>query len=62
MNILLKTISYVALAGTIVPALLVFSGNMDFQTNKNIMVISMVVWFVSAPFWINKKSDEAGNA
>ncbi len=58
MNIILKIISYLALAGTIVPALLVFSGDMDLQTNKNIMAISMVVWFVTAPLWINKKSDE----
>ena len=59
MNIILKIISYLALAGTIVPALLVFSGSMDLQANKNIMAISMVVWFVTAPLWINKKSDDA---
>jgi hypothetical protein len=54
----LKIISYLALTGTIIPALLVFFGQMDIQTNKNIMAVSMVVWFVSAPFWINKKTDE----
>lgn len=54
----LKIISYLALAGTIMPSLLVFFSEMDIQTNKNIMAVSMVVWFVSAPFWINKKTDE----
>lgn len=54
----LKIISYLSLAGTIIPSLLVFFGDMDIQTNKNIMAVSMVVWFVSVPFWINKKADE----
>jgi len=55
---LLKIISYLALAGTIIPSLLVFFGDMDIQTNKNIMTISMLVWFVAAPFWINKGANE----
>lgn len=58
-SIILKTISYLALAGTIIPALLVFFGDLELQTNKNIMAISMVVWFFTAPFWINKKEKEA---
>jgi len=57
--IILKIVSYLALAGTIVPALLVFFGDLDLQTNKNIMTFSMIVWFLTAPFWINKKSEEA---
>ncbi len=56
--IVLKIISYLALAGTIIPSLLVFFGDMDIQTNKNIMTISMLVWFVVAPFWINKNANE----
>jgi hypothetical protein len=31
---------------------------MELQANKNIMAVSMVVWFVTAPLWINKKSEE----
>ena len=58
-NIILKIISYLALAGTIIPSILVFTGSMNIQTNKTIMGISMVVWFITAPFWINKKSEEA---
>ena len=58
-SITLKIISYLALAGTIIPSILVFFGDLDLQLNKNIMAVSMVVWFVTAPFWINKKSEEA---
>jgi len=48
-----------ALAGTIAPSILVFFGDMDLQTNKNIMTISMIVWFATVPFWINKKVGES---
>ncbi len=57
-SLILKIISYLALAGTIIPSMLVFFGDMDLQTNKNIMTISMIIWFVTVPFWINKKVDE----
>lgn len=57
-SITLKIISYLALAGTIIPSLMVFFGDMDLQLNKNIMVISMIIWFVTAPLWINNKADE----
>ena len=57
-SLILKIISYLALAGTIIPSMLVFFGEMDLQTNKNIMTISMIIWFVTVPFWINKKVDE----
>ena len=57
---ILKFVSFLALAGTIIPSMLVFFGDMDLQTNKTIMAISMVVWFATVPFWINKNvsSDE----
>ena len=57
-SIILKFISFLALAGTIIPSILVFFGDMALQTNKNIMAISMIIWFVTVPFWINKKGAE----
>ncbi len=59
--VILKFISYLALAGTIIPSMLVFFGDMSLQTNKIIMAISMVVWFVTVPFWINKKAETMGD-
>ncbi|MDZ7608011.1 MAG: hypothetical protein U5K79_21085 [Cyclobacteriaceae bacterium] len=53
---ILKTISYLALIATIVPAVLVFSQKMDNDTNKTIMAVAMLAWFATAPFWINKKA------
>ena len=60
-SILLKIVSYSALAGTIIPSLMVFFGDMDLQLNKTIMTVSMIAWFVTAPFWINKKSAETAD-
>ncbi len=58
MKTLLKILSYLALAGTIVPSIMVFMEKMDIDTNKNIMTVSMVLWFITAPFWVNKKAEE----
>lgn len=50
---IVKIISFLSLAGTIIPSFLVFFGELDNQSNKLIMAISMVLWFFTAPFWIN---------
>lgn len=47
-----------ALAGTIVPSSVVFMGGLVIQQSKWIMAVFMVLWLLSAPFWINKKSVE----
>ncbi len=56
--LVLKIISYLALAGTIIPSIMVFYGDMQLQANKNIMAIAMVVWFATVPFWINRSSEK----
>ena len=56
MKTILKSISYIALAATVLPSILVFAGTIELETHKWIMVIGMVVWFVTAPFSIKKKS------
>lgn len=57
MKILLIIISCIGLAMSIVPSVLVFLGKMDMQTNTTLMAIGMVLWFGTAPFWINSKAD-----
>ena len=56
MKIILSSISYIALLGTVIPSILVFIGTIELETHKWIMLIGMVVWFVTAPFSIKKKS------
>jgi hypothetical protein len=56
MKILMKIGSFLSLALTIVPSILFFVGDLELSLMKWYMGISMVLWFVTAPFWINKPS------
>lgn len=55
MKLIYKIISGIGLALTIVPSLLVFTGQMDFQTNKTLILVGTILWFVTAPLCIGKE-------
>lgn len=57
MKSLIKIISFIALAVTLVPSFLVFKGIISPELSKTLMLIGTIVWFVSASFWMNS-SDE----
>lgn len=61
MKSLLKIISFIALAVTLVPSFLVFKGIISPELSKSLMLIGTIVWFVSASFWMNT-SDEKEEA
>ena len=50
----LKIISLVGLALTLIPSILVFTGSIDLDSGKILMFIGTLVWFVSAPSYMNK--------
>ena len=54
MKLLIKSISYIGLGLTLIPSLLVFAGNISFDSSKMLMFIGTIIWFVSAPSWMNK--------
>ena len=54
MKKLLPAISFAGLALVIVPACLYLAGFADKPQMKTLMLISTVLWFVSAPLWIGK--------
>lgn len=56
MKTLTKLISVIGLGLTIVPAFLVFFQKITLQRHYNLMLIGTILWFISAPFWMNKKS------
>ena len=56
MKILIKIGSFVSLVLTIVPSLIFFTGGLELSQLKIYMGVGMVLWFVTAPFWINKSS------
>ena len=55
MKNLLKLVSAVGLVLTIVPAFLVFSGSITWDGHANLMLAGMILWFVTAPFWMKKE-------
>jgi hypothetical protein len=57
MKYLFIVLSILGLILSIVPSLLFFLGSMDLDSMKLWMGIGMVIWMVTAPFWINKKED-----
>jgi hypothetical protein len=51
---LLKVLSFLGLAGTLVPSLLVFSGWITLETYKTVMLAGTLLFLATAPWWINK--------
>lgn len=47
-----KVLGLLSLAGTIVPPLLFLAHAMSEGSMKAIMLVSAVVWFVTAPLWM----------
>lgn len=52
MKILARTCGLAALAGTIVPPALFLAKALPLEAVKQIMLVSTVVWFAAAPFWM----------
>lgn len=52
----MKLLSFIGLLMSILPSILFFLGEMEMGSMKLWMGIGMVVWMISAPFWINKAS------
>jgi len=55
MTFVLKVTSYLGLGLTLIPAFLVFTGVLTWNTHAFLMIVGTVLWFVSAPFWIKEK-------
>lgn len=62
MKSILKLISYLGLALTVVPSLLVFNGLIELRTHYILMGIGMFLWFGTAPFWMQPTSLEDDEA
>lgn len=54
MKSLLIILSMLGLLITIVPPILMFLGKIELEDMKTFMGLGMLIWFVTAPFWINK--------
>ncbi len=50
----LKLISLIGLGLTLFPSFFVFYGVIELDPNKNLMILGTILWFITAPFWMNK--------
>ena len=57
MKLLVKFISYVGLGLTLIPSFLVFTGGISLDSGKMLALIGTIIWFVSAPSWMNKAEE-----
>ncbi len=51
---IIRPISYIGLALTLLPCFFVFSGHLDLDSYKKIILAGTAIWIFTAPFWINK--------
>lgn len=54
----LKTLSYIGLILTIVPAFLVFMQVLNVDAYKKLTLAGTLIWFVTSPFWINTSKED----
>ena len=55
MRKILQILSVIGLIVTIAPSFFVFYGIITLDMSKLLMVFGTLLWFGSAPFWMNKK-------
>lgn len=58
MKKLLILVSVCSLLLSVIPSFLVFFNIITQEMNKNLMLIGTFGWFLTAPYWMNKKADE----
>ncbi|MEM9829643.1 MAG: hypothetical protein AAF944_03350 [Bacteroidota bacterium] len=56
MKLLLQLSSTLGLLLTIIPSLLYFTGYVPLSVQQHLMLAGTVLWFATAPFWMNKKT------
>lgn len=57
MKNVLKIGSYLGLILTIIPPLLFFYGKLELKTMNLLLGIGMILWMITAPFWINEAKE-----
>ena len=53
-----RLVSWLALAGTIVPPLLFVKDQITLDQSKLWMLVATVVWFASAPLWMDRRAEK----
>lgn len=54
--IIYRTLSFLGLLLTILPSILVFLRLIGLPASKTLMLLGTLLWFSTAPLWLNKRS------
>lgn len=54
MRTVAQIFSWIALAGTLAPALAYLTGSLTLEAVKVWMLVSTLVWFGTVPFWMDR--------
>ncbi len=52
----LQLVSWLALAGIVVPPILYFTGGLTHEAVKTVTLVATILWFAATPFWMNDRS------
>jgi len=55
MKTISQIISWLALAGVVLPSVLFYLGSLEQESMKGIMLIATIVWFIFTPVWMEKE-------
>jgi hypothetical protein len=58
MKMLAKIISGIAIVGLLCAPLLFYNNRISQNQTNEILLISSIIWFLSAPFWMEVKTKE----
>ena len=53
-----QIISYLALAATLLPAVLFFMDKLELPAAKLYMLVAALVWFIATPLWMEHKATD----
>jgi hypothetical protein len=53
---LAQLVSLIALAGCLLPAILLFLGTIDHARALTITLVATLIWFVATPFWMSRNN------
>lgn len=56
--IAVRIVSWLALAGTILPAVLFMNDQMTFSRMQLLMLVATIAWFVTAPMWMERSAEK----
>jgi hypothetical protein len=56
---MLQTVAWVALAATALAPVLFLAGQLSLPSTKWVMLLATIVWFATAPLWMDRRTSDS---